>query len=187
MDHYVPKRRIPVTLWSTDRQGVPCVLFLDLDAAGHAHETVIEQLNQSARFLRVSVGPEGRIHLFNKDRIVRVTAGRSVIQSDVFARGFDPWREEEAEVALTDGTTLTGRIWMPLARATQRLSDFMNGRGAGFFVLLTGGAVHLVNAAGVTEVRLSESAGVPLAPGEAEEAERNDGHPLQFEGESRIA
>jgi hypothetical protein len=188
MDHYIPKRRIPVTLWSIDRQGVPCVMFLDLDAAGHRHETVIEQLNQSARFLPVAIGPEGRIHLFNKDRIVRVTAGRTVLQSDVFARGFDPWREEEAEVALSDGNTLQGRVWMPLARATQRLSDYMNGRGAGFFVLLTGAAVHLVNATGVLEMRLSESAGVPLAAPESDEpSHAGNGLSLEQPGESRIA
>lgn len=182
MDHYVPKRRIPVTLWLGDRQGVPCVMFLDLDAAEHRHETMLEQLNQSARFLPVSIGPEGRIHLFNKDRVMRVTAGRGVIQTDVFARGFDPWREEEAEVDMADGVTLTGKVWMPLARATQRLSDFMNGQGAGFFVLLTGTAVHLVNAAGVLEIRLTESAGAPLMPLEIVEP-----LPLEISGETRSA
>jgi hypothetical protein len=162
MDHYIPKRRIPVTLWSVDGQSVHGQVFLDLDAERGRHQTVHEKVNESARFLPVAVGNEGRIHLFNKSRLLRVTAGRQVIQSDVFARGFDPWREEPAEVVMLDGSTLEGRVWTPLQRATQRLSDFMNMQGAAFFVLLTGTGVHLVNTASVVEVRLTESAGAPL-------------------------
>ena len=82
MDHYIPKRRIPVTLWSNDLQGLQGSLFLDLDAAGNRHQTVLEKLNESARFLPLAVGPEGRIHLFNKRRLARVTTGRQVIESD---------------------------------------------------------------------------------------------------------
>jgi len=163
MDHYIPKRRIPVTLWAVDGQSVQGQVFLDLDAERGRHQTVHEKVNESARFLPVAVGNEGRIHLFNKSRLLRVTAGRQVIQSDVFARGFDPWREEPAEVVMLDGTTLEGRVWTPLQRATQRLSDFMNMQGAAFFVLLTGTGAHLVNTASVVEVRLTESAGAPLA------------------------
>ncbi len=162
MDHYIPKRRIPVTLWPVDGQSVQGQIFLDLDAARGRHQTIHEKVNETARFLPVAMGVEGRVHLFNRSRLLRVTAGRQVVQSDVFARGFDPWREEPAEVVMLDGTTLEGRVWTPLHRPTQRLSDFMNMQGAGFFVLLTGTGVHLVNAAAVVEVRLTESAGAPL-------------------------
>jgi hypothetical protein len=160
MDHYIPKRRVPVTLWSNELQGTPVLIFLDLDAGGR-HPTLLEKLNESAPFLPAAVGPEGRIHLFNRSRITRVTPGRQVLQSDVFARGFVPWREEEAELVLTDGMTLVGRVWMPLARESQRLSDFMN-QSPGFFVVLTSVGSHLVHPAGVVEIRLSESAGAPL-------------------------
>jgi hypothetical protein len=162
MDHYIPKRRIPVTLWSSDLQGVQGWVFLDLDAAGNRHQTVIEKLNESSRFLPVAMGDDGRILLVNKHRLARVTVGSQVIQSDVFARGFQPWREEEAEVSLSDGSTITGRVWMPLQRDTQRISDFMNGQGRQYVVLLTPVALHLVNAAAVIGMRLSESAGAPL-------------------------
>ena len=168
MDHYIPKRRIPVTLWSNDLQGLQGSLFLDLDAAGNRHQTVLEKLNESARFLPLAVGPEGRIHLFNKRRLARVTTGHQVIESDVFARGFQPWREEEGEVLLADGTTLAGRIPMPLERETQRMSDFMNMRGWEFFALLTPITVHLVNAARVVEIGLAESVGAPLSSGSPE-------------------
>lgn len=171
MDHYIPKRRIPVTLWSNDLHGLQGSVFLDLDAAGNRHQTVLEKLNESARFLPVAVGIEGRIHLFNKHRVARVTTGRQVIQSDVFARGFLPWREEEAEVVLSDDTTLVGRIWMPLQRETQRISDFMNQRGWEFFALITPIAVHLVNTAAVVGMMLAESAGAPLAAALPEEEE----------------
>jgi len=163
MDHYIPKRRIPVTLWSSDLPGVAGSIFLDLDAAGNQHQTLLEKLNESARFLPVAVGPEGRIHLFNKRRLTRVTAGRQVVPSDVFARGFRPWREEPAEVMLCDGTLLAGRIWMPLERASQRISDYMN-EGGEFVALLTPVAVHLVSAAAVVGIQVSEVAGAPLAP-----------------------
>lgn len=163
MDHYIPKRRIPVTLWSGDLPGLPGWIFLDLDAAGNRHQTVLEKLNESTRFLPLAVGDDGRIQLVNKHRVTRVTAGRQVIQSDVFARGFLPWREEESEVVLDDGTTLSGHVWMPLQRETQRISDFMNQRGREFFALITPIAVHLVNTAAVVSVKLSESAGAPLA------------------------
>jgi hypothetical protein len=162
VDHYIPKRRIPVTIWSGDRQGIPGFVFLDLDAATHQHQTILQKLNESAPFLPVAVGEEGRSHLFNKRRLTRVTAGRQVIQSDIFSRGFLPWREEETEIVLNDGTQLQGRVWMPLQRETQRVSDYMNQIGDGFFVLLTGTGVHLVNAASVSEVILAESAGAPL-------------------------
>lgn len=163
MDHYIPKRRIPVTIWSGDRQGIPGYVFLDLDAASHQHQTILQKLNESAPFLPVAVGEDGRSHLFNKRRLTRVTAGRQVIQSDIFSRGFLPWREEETEIVLMDGTQLSGKVWMPLQRETQRVSDYLNQIGDGFFVLLSSSGVHLVNAAAVSEVALSESAGAPLA------------------------
>ena len=159
MDHYIPKRRVPVTLWSRDLQGVSASLFLDLDASGVRHQTIVEKLNESSPFLPAAVGEEGRIHLFNKSRIARVTPGRLVLQSDVFARGFQPWREEEAEVVLADGLSLQGKVWMPLQRESQRLSDYMNQQVAGFFVVLTAVGPHLVHPSGVVELRLSESAG----------------------------
>jgi hypothetical protein len=160
MDHYIPKRRVPVTLWSSELQGTAVQIFLDLDAGGR-HQTLLEKLNEAAPFLPAAAGPEGRIHLYNRSRITRVTPGRQVLQSDVFARGFQPWREEEAELVLADGMTLAGRVWMPLARESQRLSDFMN-QGGGYFVVLTPVGPHLVHPTGIVEIRLSESAGAPL-------------------------
>jgi hypothetical protein len=162
MDHYIPKRRIPVTLWSGDLQGVSGQIFLDLDSRGVQHPTVLETLNQSTPFMPVAIGDDGRVHLFNRARLTRVTPGRQVLQSDVFARGFQPWREERAEVVLVDGTRLTGRVWMPLERESQRLSDFMNRLGSSFFVTITTSGIHLVNAAAVAEIELEESAGAPL-------------------------
>ena len=168
MDHYIPKRRVPVTLWSDAVQAVEGHLFLDLDATTKRHQTILEKLNESGLFLPLAVGEEGRTSLFNKTMLVRVTVGRQVIQSDVYARGFQPWREEEAELLFGDGSALTGRVWMPLRRETQRLSDFMNQQGSGFFVLTTHTGLHLVNAAAVLRMTLSESAGAPLAGGSAE-------------------
>lgn len=162
MDHYIPKRRIPVTIWSGDRQGVQGFVFLDLDAASHQHQTILQKLNESAPFLPAAVGEDGVSHLFNKARVTRVTAGRQVLQSDVFSRGFLPWREEEADIVLMDGTQLDGRVWMPLQRETQRVSDYLNQIGDGFFVLLTATAVHLIHASAVSEVVLRESSGAPL-------------------------
>jgi hypothetical protein len=162
VDHYIPKRRIPVTLWSGDHQGVHGFVFLDIDASSHEHQTILQKLNETNAFLAVAVGDEGRSHLFNKAQLTRVTAGRQVIQSDVFARGFQPWREEEVEVVLLDGTHLAGRVWMPLQRESQRLSDYLNQLGSNYFVLLTATGTHLVRAASVAEVILPESAGAPL-------------------------
>jgi hypothetical protein len=163
MDHYIPKRRVPVTLWSNEVQGLTGHIFLDLDASGTRHQTILEKLNESAPFLPVAVGEEGRIHLYNRLRLTRVSPGHQVIQSDVFSRGFEPWREERADLALNDGARLSGRVWMPLERETQRLSDYMNQRGPGFFVLITTTGFHLVNASSVVEMELAESAGAPLA------------------------
>ena len=162
MDHYIPKRRVPVTLWSNAVQAVQGQLFLDLDATHKRHQTILERLNESAAFLPLAIGEEGRTCLFNKAELVRVTVGRQVIQSDVYARGFQPWREEEAEVVLDDGTSIEGRIWMPLQRETQRLSDFMNQREGDFVALVTPIAVHLINSGSVVAVLLRESAGAPL-------------------------
>jgi hypothetical protein len=162
MDHYVPKRRIPVTLWSGELQGVSGQIFLDLDTRGAQHQTILEMLNQTTPFVPVAIGEDGRVHLFNRDCLTRVSPGRQVIQSDVFARGFRPWREEHAEVVMLDGTRLGGSVWMPLERETERLSDYMNRVGHGFFVMLTPAGTHLVNAAAVAEVELAESVGAPL-------------------------
>ena len=163
MDHYIPKRRIPVTLWSSDMNGLSVQIFLDLDSSGHRHQTILEKLNESSPFLPVAVGEEGRIHLFNRRCLSRVTPGRQVLHSDVYARGFEPWREERAELRLVDGARLSGRVWMPLERETQRLSDFLNQCGAGFFVLITMAGIHLINASAVLEAQLEESAGAPLS------------------------
>lgn len=163
MDYYIPKRRIPVTLWSSDLNGVAGQVFLDLDPTGTRHQTILEKLNESSPFLPVAVGEDGRIHLFNRRRLTRVVPGRQVLHSDVFARGFQPWREERAELALTDGARLSGRVWMPLERETQRLSDFLNQRGGGFFVLITPSGLHLLNTSAVVEVELCESAGAPIS------------------------
>lgn len=166
MDHYIPKRRIPVTLWSGQLAGLRGWIFLDLDGAGNRHQTVLGKLNETSRFLAVAVGEEGRIQLVNKGRISRLTVGRHVIQSDIFARGFEPWREEEAEVVLDDGTEIAGRVWMPLQRETQRISDFINQCGGRFFALVTPVGVHLVNTEAAVALRLPESAGAPLVADE---------------------
>ena len=170
MDHYIPKRRIPVTLWSTDLHGVRGQLFLDLDPEQQRHQTILEKLNESTPFVPLGVGEEGRIHLYNKRRLARLTVGRQVGSSDVFHRGFEPWREEDTEITLVDGTTLNGKVWMPLLRATQRLSDYFNQLGNSFFVLLSSTGTHLLNASAVVEIRLSESAGAPIASAEEEAA-----------------
>jgi hypothetical protein len=161
-DYYVPKRRIPVVLWSLEFQGFSGQVFLDLDGAGNRHQTILEKLNERCRFLPLAVGENGQIHLVNKERLARVTPGPHVVSSDVLARGFGPARDELAEVRLNDGSALQGRMWMPLQRESQRPSDFLNMQGSGFFALLTPTNIHLVNASAVLTVKLAESAGAPL-------------------------
>ena len=82
MDHYIPKRRIPVTLWSDQLQGVPGRVFLDLDPLGSKHQTILERLNESSLFLPVGMGDEGRI-LFRKDAH---QAGLRLLSADRSAR-----------------------------------------------------------------------------------------------------
>ena len=164
MDHYVPKRRIPATLWTGDRRDVAGWLFLDLDACGAHHPTLLDTLNLSTPFLPVVVDDVGRVHLFRRDRLLRVTPSRQVMPRDLYARGFQEWREERADVTLIDGTRLTGRVWMPLERESQRLSDFLNHLGPRFFVLITPNGTQFINGVAVAEVGLDEGAGAPLAP-----------------------
>ena len=180
MDHYIPKRRVPVALWSNDRQRAEGHVFLDLDPAGKGHQTILAKLNEASRFLPVAIGPQGLIQLYNKSSLVRVTAGTDVLQSDVFNRGFLPWREEEAEVWLSDGTSVSGRVWMPLERPTQRISDFMNQRGWEFFVLHTSRDVQLVSSAAVERMALSETAGAPLGSPDSRMAELQWPDPSMF-------
>ena len=85
-----------------------------------------------------------------------------MLASDLYTRGFQPSREENAQVWFNDGSNVTGRIWMPLERPTQRVSDYMNSRGWEYFVLLAGGAVQLVNATLVARMQLTESAEAPF-------------------------
>lgn len=164
MDHYIPKRRVNVRYWCADRGEAEGHVFLDLDPAGRSHQTLLARLNAPTRFLPVANGPEGGVELVSRSSLVRVAPGEGVLQSDVFARGFAPSRESDAEVWLLDGSTVRGRVWMPLERPSQRLSDFMNQRGRDFFVLLHGCEVQLVNAAAVARLSLAESAGPPFAP-----------------------
>ena len=172
MNHYVAKRRIPVTLWTGDCRDVSGWLFLDLDAQGAQHPTLLDTLNLSTPFLPVLAGPEGRVHLFRRDRLLRVSPARHVLQSDLYARGFQEWREERADVTLMDGTQLSGRVWMPLERDSQRLSDFMNHLGGRFFVLITPTGTQFVNGAAVAELGLDESAGAPLVSANGVSGER---------------
>jgi hypothetical protein len=161
MDHYIPKRRVPVAYWSADTGPSEGRIFLDLDPAGSRHQTILAKLNSPSRFVAMATGPEGRIELINRARLLRLVPGPDVLQSDVFTRGFAPSREEDAEVWLTDGSSVTGRVWMPLERPSQRISDFMNQRGREFFVLLRGREIHLVSAAAVARMAVAESAGAP--------------------------
>lgn len=157
-----PKRRVPVVLWPADGGAVEGQVFLDLDPAGNQHQTILEHLNEASRFLPVAVGPEGSIQLFAKARLVRVTAAPSVLQSDVFTRGFRPWREEEADVCMADSSSVSGSVWIPLEHPTERISDFMNRSGWAFIVVNTTSGVQLVNAGLVVRMDLTESAGAPL-------------------------
>ncbi len=169
MDHHVPKRRVPVTLWSSGLDAVAGQLFLDLDPVTRCHQTILEKLDESLPFLPAAVGPQGRIHLFNKRRILRVTPGKSVILADVFSRGFRPCREEAAELTLVDGTALAGKLWMLVERESQRISDFVN-QASGFLVLLTPVGPHLIHPRGIAELRLEESAGAPLGEADLDSA-----------------
>lgn len=162
MDHYIPKRRIPVTYWSADAGAAEGQIFLDLDPSGSHHQTILAKLNSPSRFLPVATGEDGRIELVNRVRLLRLVPGPDVLQSDVFTRGFAPSREEDAEVWLTDGSSVSGRVWMPLDRPSQRISDFMNQRGQEFFVLVRGREAQLVNAGAVVRMAVQESAGAPL-------------------------
>jgi hypothetical protein len=175
MDHYIPKRRVPVTLWTRELDGVAAHVFLDLDARGERHPTLLDMLNQSHPFLPVVVGDEGRVHLFRRTHLVRVTPGRQALASDLYARGFREWREERVELALADGTRLAGRVWMPLERQSQRLSDFLNQLGSRFFVLITPAGTHFVNASAVVQVELDEGAGAPLGLVPRDEHEHANG------------
>ena len=163
MDHYIPKRRVPIRYWSADHGAAEGQIFLDLDPSGSRHQTILSQLNSPARFLPVATGADGRIELVNRLRLLRLVPGPDVLHSDVFTRGFTPSREEDAELWLTDGSSVAGRIWMPLERPSQRVSDFMNQRGREFFVVLRGPEVQLVNAVAVARMGVAESAGAPLA------------------------
>lgn len=169
MDHYIPKRRVPVTLWSTGLDAVAAQLFLDLDPVTRCHQTILEKLDESLPFLPAAAGDEGRIHLFNKRCILRVTPGKSVMLADVFSRGFRPWREEAAEFTLIDGSAIAGQLWMPVERESQRLSDFVN-QSSGFLVLLTPVGPHLIHPRGIAELKLSESAGAPLDAADSDTA-----------------
>jgi hypothetical protein len=162
MDHYIPKRRLSITYWCADSGVADGQIFLDLDPSGSRHQTILAKLNSPSRFIAVASGPDGRIELINRTRLLRLVPGPEVLQSDVFTRGFAPSREEDAEVWLTDGSSVSGRVWMPLERPTQRISDFMNQRGHEFFVLLRGREVQLVNGVAVARMAVTESAGAPL-------------------------
>src|SRR5689334_19646530 len=70
MDHYIPKRRIPVTLWVRGRDAVAAHLFLDIQGERRGTVTLLSKLNESAPFLVTAVGPEGRIHLVHKSLVV---------------------------------------------------------------------------------------------------------------------
>ncbi len=158
MDHYIPKRQVPVRYWCADQGESAGHMFLDLDPAGNRHQTLLSRLNAPTRFLPVASGPEGAVALVSRSSLVRVVPGEGMLQSDVFTRGFTPSRECDAEVWLRDGTAVRGRVWMPLERPSQRLSDFMNQRGRDFFVLLVGREVQLVNAAAVSRLAFAEAA-----------------------------
>ena len=162
MDHYVSKRRIPVTLWSRDAQGMAAQVFVDIDTRGAYYPTLLDTLNLSTPFLPIVVGDEGRVHLVRRQHLTRVVPAREAISSDLYSRGFQEWREERVELSLVDGHRLSGRVWMPIERETQRVSDFLNQQGSRFFVLVTATGTQFVNTSAVTLVELDEGAGAPL-------------------------
>lgn len=152
MDHRIPKRRVPVSFWCTDRGAAEGRILLDLDPTGRRHPTILSRLNSPSRFIPVETGPDGRVELCNRSRWLRLVPGPDVPADDVFAPGRGPSREEETDVWLTDGSRLSGRIWMPLERPTQRLSDFVNQRPDAFIVLRRDREVQLLNVAAVARM-----------------------------------
>ena len=108
MDHYIPKRRVPISLWSADIGAAEGQIFLDLDPSGSRHQTILAKLNSPSRFLPVATGPDGRIELVNRVRLLRLVPGPDVLQSDVFTRGFTPSREEDAGTGVLRPAARTG-------------------------------------------------------------------------------
>ena len=121
-------RRIRHHAGSSDLPGVVGSIFLDLTPPGISTRTLLEKLNESRTIPSGRVGLEGRIHLFNKRRLTRRHRRTARwFQSDVFACGFRPWREEEpAEICCW-----TERCWRVASGCrssapSQRISDYMN-------------------------------------------------------------
>jgi len=147
----VPKRRVPVEVVLPGKPARHLSVFLAQAAPGHeGPERLSDLLNGTNSFLP-AVGDDGGITFLHRASIA-VARVAPEVEPDV-GGGFTIPTEHEVEVALVDGSRLSGLITYVLPPESARLVDFLNGCGP-FLRLLERDAVALVGMAHVAHVAI---------------------------------
>lgn len=155
----IPRVAVPASLRLTEgerRQGQIYVMERVPQHTGP--ETPLEMLNRAEGFFAFRPenggGGAGTVLLVTKARTIALSVPRD-------AAAEDPARLSAAklagiELALADGSSLTGWATLELPAHHARLLDYLNASSDPFFAVTTADAVHLVNRAHVLYARPEE-------------------------------
>lgn len=156
MDEFrVPKRRVLVDVVLPGGAARSVFVFLAEAAAGHGGpERLSDLLNGSAPFIPAQDAKSGGMTFLHRAAIA-IARVAPEIEPDT-DEGFTIPTEHEVEIALTDGSLLTGLVSYVLPQEHARLVDFLN-RCEPFFRVLERDAVALVGRAHVARVALRSS------------------------------
>ena len=148
----VPKRRVPVDVVLPGGAGRSVFVFLSEAAASHdGQERLSDLLNGSDSFIPALETNGGGMTFLHRTSIAVARVASEFEPDD--GGGFTIPTEHEVEIALTDGSQLTGLVSYVLPPERARLVDFLN-RCEPFFRLLERETVALVGRAHVARVGL---------------------------------
>lgn len=144
--YQVPKRQVRARLKLVGQASEDVDLYLAERAQRHAgYECPSDLLNGGDHFIPTT-DPQGRLHVLRRDAVMILSVAAELEEDGgVEANGAgDQLTTLMVELALEDGTRLTGELayWRPGGQ--RRLQDFLNS-AEHFIPLRADGMIHLVN------------------------------------------
>ncbi|MDY6880448.1 MAG: hypothetical protein V2J25_08430 [Desulfatiglans sp.] len=146
------KKRVEITL--SDGTCLTGSLFLSPESPLHPGTELISELFENDRaFLPLEL-EGGEIIIIRKSNIVFVHLAANGQKKQT--NNFVHTKPIDAEVSLTSGDCIAGRVYLDLPESRSRLSDFLN-YACSFFYLETGTKGYLINSHFVLSVRPGKS------------------------------
>ncbi len=151
----VPRSTLEATLLLAHGETLGGVIFLIPRTPLHTgRETPLDMLNRGEPVFPFRTDEDGQVLLITKAQTMRLSAAAGDTSGDPEGQG--PARHVRVEVALADGSSVTGTVTMELPAARSRVLDYLNEVPDPFFAVSDGGTIHYVNHNHVLYVRPTE-------------------------------